>query len=111
MPNIMSNGNAAEQGIFAKVLEGIKRASNATKRELYNGKADIIEGTENLINNKDRLYKALKTAENGRQKGTFGKNDEKFLQNVLNKQKLGGLTLDAFDESGEVNSRNNHGIL
>lgn len=102
MPNIMSNGNVAEQGIFAKVLDGIKRASDTTKRELYNGKADIVEGTENLINNKSRLYKALKTAENGRQKGTFGKTDEKFLQNVLNRQKLGGLTLDAFDENGEV---------
>lgn len=102
MPNIMSNGNVAEQGIFAKVLDGIKRASDTTKRELYNGKADIIKGTENLTNNESRLYKALKTAENSRQKGTFGEADEKFLQNVLDKQKLRGLTLDSFDENGKI---------
>lgn len=102
MPNIMSNGNVAEQGIFAKVLDGIKRASDTTKRELYNGKADIIKGAENLTNNESRLYKALKTAENSRQKGTFGEADEKFLQNVLDKQKLSGLTLDSFDENGKI---------
>lgn len=103
MPNIMSNGNVAEQGIFAKVLDGIKRASDTTKRELYNGKADIIEGAENLINNKSELYNGLRKLEKIRKKGGPSvKANERSMQNFLNRQKLGGLTLDAFDENGEV---------